>query len=819
MPKAPSNSAGPQSLSMDTPSQPIPFSADTPQTYDSGVAPVASPMTRDGAVSGDNSISTFGYSKPLDVLLSGGGYNYFLELENQLKKIANQLDLIDEKAENAIGQEKINYLNQQVALYKEQQNVQKSLINDMTSYQSSLKSYLSGKGFGFDSIGNVTNYHTKLLAMESELKRLEDIANKDGASDSQKKNAENYKNSLDDIKKVMDEYVKVTFTELPDARKEWESLSNSIIDSGKSIKEAQNELEKFNRSQKLFSHENKIDALKNEYDKLSDSVDLLDEKLKNAYGSEKVRLIEQQIKLFDQQKQKQTEIIDSYKRMIEVYKKDLSGYGFRFDANSDVTNMAEILDKFEGSEDLEKVKELLEDYIKVQRDELPDAKLEWESLNNAIIESQSDIREAREELQKFLSEVKVDILTDKFNDLQHEISMVDKLLKHSSGRDKLDLLSKKTELLKQQQIELQKQMDYFNNEKNSIQGYLQGNGFVFDSNGNIVNYISQLEKLADSSSDFDKIKDKLEEYFELQDDKLPGLEEDWVDLGNSIKDALKEQLEVTKEVQDKIKEIYKKQVEERKKLIDEELDARLSALDKEKKAYQDYRKEVDYENDYNDQADKVNNLQKEIDRLSQDDSLGGKKRLEELLKQLKDEQKKLEDLVQNKIDSDVENMFDKESDRLESEADKAKDDLDDKYSDEKLQQIVKDTLSSGLFEDIDGNIKDLGKTFLEFEDKFGDGLSAIGGLIKSELITNLGIAKDAMLEFNEIYKELGLEKYTGTTSRSYSPNSSSQTVNFNSPLINIEGNVDEGVMQNLEMLENRIVDKVCEEFISKTNGR
>lgn len=605
----------------------------------------------------DNGPMLRNYSRPLDTV--NYGYNYFIELENQLKKITSQIDLLGEKYEKAIGKEKIEYLKKQVSLYKEQQRVQQLLMTDMSKYQSTLKNYLSSKGFGFDNNGNITNYHTKLIAMEKELERLEENASKENASDSTKKSAENYKKNLDEIKKAMSEYIDITFTDLPNAQKEWEELNNEI-------KETNDLVEELNRNQKLFEHQNKVKELEYEYDKLADSLEIIDIKLKNSYGVDKLRLMEEQVELLKKQKKYQDDLISSYQNMANIYRNDLSGYGFTFDKNGDFLNLDETLNKLKNNRDLEKAKELVEEYIELQRDKLPDARIEWEKLES------------------------------------------------------------------------------------------------------------------------------------------------------EIKDVYKEQLEITQNIEEEISKIYKKQVEERKKLIDEELDKRLDAIDKEKKAYNDMRKQEQYEDEYADQLEKVANLEKLLEIAKKDSSLSGQKKVQQLLEELKEEQKKLEEIVQDNIDDQVNNMFDAESERLEELADKEKERLDNVFSDEKLQQIIRDSLTSGIFIDIDGNIKELGQALIEFENQFGDGMSAIGDLVKNELIANLNIAKDTIKELTTISSDLNLNNYSSKTrSIDVTPSGTSKNsiVNFNEPFMVVQGSITEEVLPQVKTMVEQAKKDLTKEIV------
>ena len=88
--------------------------------------------------------------------------------------------------------------------------------------------------------------------------------------------------------------------------------------------------------------------------------------------------------------------------------------------------------------------------------------------------------------------------------------------------------------------------------------------------------------------------------------------------------------------------------------------------------YEKWRDEVDYEDDYNKQLSKVQELQAQIEVAKRDDSLSGQKRVIELMEQLQEEQEALEDLVQNKIDQNINDMIDNQIEHIEENADKIK---------------------------------------------------------------------------------------------------------------------------------------------------
>lgn len=73
----------------------------------------------------------------------------------------------------------------------------------------------------------------------------------------------------------------------------------------------------------------------------------------------------------------------------------------------------------------------------------------------------------------------------------------------------------------------------------------------------------------------------------------------------------------------KITEIYNDEIDKRTKKIQEEAEAQTKALNKAKEAYQRWRDDVDYKDDYNKQLKTVEDLQKKIEIAKRDDSLSG----------------------------------------------------------------------------------------------------------------------------------------------------------------------------------------------------
>ena len=762
--------------------------------------PIASPMLR--KISSTDAKNMFDYD--VDI---------FKKLENSLKKISNELDIISKKSENAFGQEKINYLQKQIELLKQQQQLQHSLAEDMRVQQDVLKNYLLGKGFTFDAENNIANYSQKLLAYEKHVKSLEDKANANKDNDKLQAQYDGAKKDLDEIKNALNSYLDLTFSKIPDASKEWWDMEESIKDCISEVEQLKISLKNIDASINVGKYEGTLNKVRRE-------INRLDEDIERAFGSRKEELIQKKIELIRQEQQELHKLANSYRDQAKTYKDYLSGVGFEFDSSGMITNLENIKNLTNDAR-YEIIKESLEEYIDLTQSKIPDLSEEWWDLEDSIDDAKESIEEARKELEEFLEEARVEALVDRFNDLSNSLDLIDKKLKHATGKDRLDLISEKLDIIKQQEVELQKHQEYYNNKKNSLQQELGQLGFNFDKTGNITNYVEQLEKLANSSDNFEDIKEKLQDYLDIQEDKLPDIISDLVDLENAYKDVLKEQLNTTKEIEDKITEMYKKQVEDRIDAMNKETDKKVESLKKQKEAYNKYREEANYKDEYEEKLANINDIQRQLDIAMRDTSLQGQKKVQELQKLLADAQKELDKFTQDKIDSDINDAFDKEITNIEETNKNAIEALEKEWSESKIAEMVSQAISSGIFEGIDGKVSGLQDAMLEFAQETGELFGVMGTVIKSELITNLDIAMNTFRDLGNIIKNLDLEKFS-TLSNVFkvdarltpSVASSSSNIVLNAPMINIEGDVNKDVVEDLKSFSDKLVNDVINKISS-----
>ena len=440
------------------------------------------------------------------------------------------------------------------------------------------------------------------------------------------------------------------------------------------------------------------------------------------------------------------------------------------------------------------------------------------------------------------------LVIDKFQTLNQKIDNVNNALdkysilaENANPKERLVYLQKEIELYEKKKKLL---IDLYNAQQKelaSMKKQLTAQGFIIDNQGVITNYEAQLNKLQANANKLSgtakenaiervkELEDLIKEFISLNNE-IQNTDNSIASMNNEIYNAMRDQVQLITDMEKKITEVIKKQVEERKQAIDDELNKRKEALQAEKDAYNKKIEEENYEANLKSEKDKLLNIQAQIDKLSKDNSLNGKKKLEELKQQLAEQQKVIDDMVkQNEIDKNNA-LFDAEMERLEAEAEAAKEKLDEEFSEEKIYLIAQQALKDGVFKDVNGKIVSVQDAFLEFEDKFGDGLTSMGSIIKQELIHNLETAQGLFKNLGDMLDKMGITNLT-SSSNLFSGNSrmtvgvpnlagmNGYAIEFNAPIINIDGNVDKSVMGDLENMANSIKDTIYDELANELRMR
>ena len=191
------------------------------------------------------------------------------------------------------------------------------------------------------------------------------------------------------------------------------------------------------------------------------------------------------------------------------------------------------------------------------------------------------------------------------------------------------------------------------------------------------------------------------------------------------------------------------------------------------------------------------------------------KRLADLMNQLQEEQGNLEKMVQDKIDEDINQMFDDQIDKTETDAEDEISNLEDTWTESKIAEMVEQALNTGVFTDIDGNIKTLDSALLEFANNSSEYFGVMGASLKTELLDNLNVALATMQELNKMTTDSSfmnvdwgkVNNVSNTVngalgSINYIPpsNTSIPEINIGGANIVVQGNADDDVIAKIDDL-------------------
>lgn len=802
---APSDSPIPQQAQTGVTGSVVPMATDDSSNGESSTSPV--PLGVNTGASNASEINIGQIMPAMDLNI-----NLLSEMENYLKSINNELGIMDRKAKTAFGEDKLKYLNSQVSLLTKQRDLQHELAESMRKQQNELKYKLIQDGFSFYG-DSTTNDYEVLARQERYVKVLESSVNADKENTNQalKNEYENAKKGLDDSKRNLQAYTDLTFDKIPKCSEQWLDLNENIKEMNVSIIKAKYELEniKINNSVEQFN-----DEIKTTQSQLS----LLDKQIENVYGGDSQALINKKIELLQKEQDETHNLAESYRSQARIQQQILSSQGFIFNSNGQIVNR-ELINSFVGSGLFEYLNTQLNEYIDLTGDKIPALQVNWWNLQNEIKNTGKVLQDvisnnAQTPFNNSLTELSQYI--DRVND---RLDILDGQYKNVYGKDKLQYYDKRIELMKEEIELINKQNSEYENLGFIQRNILKQYGVKFDASDLITNYSETLNKFL-GKDNYEQVKSALDDYIKLTRNDLPDAWKRLLEAENNIKEAQKQKLEIIDKTEKEISNIYKKQVEDRKKLIDDETKAKVDSINEEKNAYNNARKEMDYNNNLQEQKDAISKLRESIDLAERDTSITGQKKLQELLDKLSDKNKSLQQMVQNKTDETVNSMLDKESNDLQKFADEQKKVLEDTFNENNIKQLVDKAIGSGMFTDIDGNISKLKDTMVDFFNGTGDSFGALSGIIKNDLISNLEIAMNNMKDISNIYKDLNIdfdsEKLYGNKGGIVNNNNQSITIQNNVPLVNIVGaNTNNLKISDIQKMIDDGQNKIIQQIVSK----
>lgn len=285
----------------------------------------------------------------------------------------------------------------------------------------------------------------------------------------------------------------------------------------------------------------------------------------------------------------------------------------------------------------------------------------------------------------------------------------------------------------------------------------------------------------------EKLLQQMDKYLDQQRELA---RKEWIEKQNRLYSEQQDILKSLESIQETIVKIIRKRGEEEKKALDEAHQAEMDSLEERhnqrKKNFQEdldlYRKNIqaqidllegqwkeeDYQEELKKEKEKADELQRQIDVLSLDDSHISKNKVIQLRKQLaeqnekiakmqrdrerdltketlQDQLKKYEESI-NEKESIADNSYENDKKRLEENYRINKDYLDRKYSDERVYAEAKKAIMDDQVEYADGSFMNILDAFKRFEDEFGRGMGILGDIIKEDFIEQLRLAQSVVEE-------------------------------------------------------------------------
>ena len=524
---------------------------------------------------------------------------------------------------------------------------------------------------------------------------------------------------------------------------------------------------------------------------------------------DEVALINQQIQAYkDLQKEQQ-------KERNEI-KKTLSKNGFKFNKDGDISNYEEQLKKLQDKankktgqakedaiEQVQTLIDLIDRYNELHNEAIPETSLEVQNLQQEIADLNTDLTENLKDIED-LADVYF-TLNRRIEKVNDALNMNRALQEYATDEEKISLMEDEIELLERQQKLLKENKVKAEEEAKSIRKQLKELGVAFDEEGNITNYDALLKSLQnyanslvgdaqqDAIDEVEELKELIDQYVALTEDTLPDLDLEWQNIANTIEGIEKDMQDMYREQQEEAVQTQKDIADAYSYYLKKRYDELKESLKKEQEIYNKAYEEENFQRGLSDQQQVLDELAQQIAIYERDTSEAGKVKLAQLKKEYEEQQKAINDMIRDNEHEKANENFNDVTESLDQE-------LEDLLSPEKLVKVVNDAIASG-FITIGDEVTTLNSLMTTWMDETGDGLYALGDILKTELIDQLANAQ-------QILKDMGLTgagRSIGLSSTSLIEkalstgvsDSKSANVEFTAPLLYVEGNVDDGNIGDL----------------------
>lgn len=364
------------------------------------------------------------------------------------------------------------------------------------------------------------------------------------------------------------------------------------------------------------------------------------------------------------------------------------------------------------------------------------------------------------------------------DDVNAELERNNLLTEQAEGQDKINLLLKRVDLYKQQQKALHDINEARRRLISQDIGKLSGLGFdiTYDPAANqlMINNMTKLESLyGNTAKEAEKLiknildmnranVDASNQWWNVEN-AIRGTYETIAEINRKKVDELikqeEERLEAIKSIEAKVVEMIRKGIEEEMKTrrkahdekikqLNEELDLFKEVINEQIKALDEQEDQVAFEEQLAEKTKEKSDLQSRINQLMLDDSLAARNERMELEEQLADKEKEISEFLR-KHNVDQRKKALNESLKLKEEEIKGRIDKENKELEQyelfQNQRLEKDRLYVEAHHLLmENSFEEIKTMIIDFEDRWGEGMTAAGDSIKDNIINNLQIVQDML---------------------------------------------------------------------------
>lgn len=236
----------------------------------------------------------------------------YLDLENSLKQVNNELDKNKTLMDNASDEERLKYLDKEIGLLQRQKTAYENIRKERVKELSELKNSLSSSGFGFSGDGSITNANSRLDSL---------VAYANSLSGDSKENAQS---NVEAIFKNLTRYNELLLDQIPEVENQILDLKNTTIDTQKEIVD----IIKKQKDAYIDNIEKETDALKKAIQKRRDlrNAEWDEDDYKDELKKRQDTLVDLESQLQDAMRMADGELVKNIKKQIESAQQDINGF-------------------------------------------------------------------------------------------------------------------------------------------------------------------------------------------------------------------------------------------------------------------------------------------------------------------------------------------------------------------------------------------------------------------------------------------------------------------------------------------------------------